>query len=178
MPLKSGVPASTLAAAIAERQADIERLSANAAQLEEPIGHRLAVMPTWVRQQLEDVAGLLSATPERTKTAFQRLRLRVTMTPQQGADGLRRWYRADVVSSLPQLLGSSNIGHRDSSTVDRLDLQTAGSRTCGFSIDLRANHPRAGWRKRVRTGGQDAPSRASVARVRHRAEIVSLIGSI
>jgi DNA invertase Pin-like site-specific DNA recombinase len=117
--IENGVPAASVAGAIADRQADIERLSVRLADFDEPIEHRLAVMPAWVRQQLEDVAGLLSDTPERTKTEFQRLGLRVTMTPQKGAHGPRRWYRADVENSLPQLLGSSNIGGGDLSTRDR-----------------------------------------------------------
>jgi DNA invertase Pin-like site-specific DNA recombinase len=123
--IESGVPAASVAGAIADRQADIARLSVRLSDFDEPLAHRLAVMPAWVRQQLEDVAGLLSDTPERTKAEFQRLGLRVTMTPQKGANGPRRWYRADVESSLPQLLGSSNIGGSDFSTVDRLHLPQA-----------------------------------------------------
>ena len=41
--------------------------------MDEPLEHRLAVIPKWVRQQLEDAAGLLSEVPERAKTEFQRL---------------------------------------------------------------------------------------------------------
>jgi DNA invertase Pin-like site-specific DNA recombinase len=123
--IESGVPAASVAGAIAERQADVERLSASLSDLNEPLEQRLAIMPAWVRQQLEGVAGVLRGTPERTKTEFQRLGLRVTMTPQKGAHGPQQWYRADVESSLPQLLGTTEIRPTDFSTTDRLHLPQA-----------------------------------------------------
>jgi hypothetical protein len=57
-------------------------------------------MPAWVRQQLDDLVGLLTENPERTKAEFQRLGMRVTMMPTLSENG-RSYYRADVVNSLP-----------------------------------------------------------------------------
>jgi hypothetical protein len=53
-----------------------------------------------VEQQLAKLMGSLSDTPERTKVEFQRLGLRITMTPYRTAEG-RGFYGADVVNSLP-----------------------------------------------------------------------------
>jgi hypothetical protein len=74
------------------------------AELNAPLHQRLAVVPAWVRQQLEDIVGLLSETPERTKAEFQSLNLRVTMTPKLG-ENARPYYQADVVNPLPYLAG-------------------------------------------------------------------------
>ncbi|HMD37503.1 MAG TPA: hypothetical protein VKH42_21155, partial [Vicinamibacterales bacterium] len=105
---------------INERQNEISRLDAVLAEFAEPLHQRLAIMPGWVRQQLEDTAGLLSERPERTKQEFRRLALRVTMTPQQTSDA-RRYYRADVVNSLPCLSGSVELRNVSPSAVDRSD---------------------------------------------------------
>lgn len=149
--IESGVAAATLSTAINERQNDIVRLDAAIAELSEPLHQRLAVMPTWVRQQLEDVVGLLSDTPERTKAEFQRLGVRVTMTSTLG-DKARPFYRADVVNSLPCLAGITEMREFSTSPVDRLGPQAADSRTAGtlrFRVDLPANHLGPGWRKRA-----------------------------
>src|SRR5205085_9049748 len=106
--IENGVPASSVAGAIAERQGAIARLDGAIGALSEPLHQRLAVMPTWVAQQLEDLTGLLSETPERTKLQFQVLGLKVTVHPQQTDEG-KNYYRADVVNSLPWLAGITDI---------------------------------------------------------------------
>jgi hypothetical protein len=149
--IEQGVPPSTLAGAIKERQTELERLDATLQELSVPMDERLAVMPIWVRQQLEDLVGLLSDTPERTKAEFQRLNLRVTMKPVTPENG-QPYYQADVVNSLPCLSGITEIRVVSPSTVDRLDPQAAGSRTPGrweFQVDLPANHLGPGWRRRA-----------------------------
>jgi DNA invertase Pin-like site-specific DNA recombinase len=123
--IENGVPASTVAAAIGEREAELARLAATLADLSEPIQQRLAVMPAWVRLQLEDLVTLLSESPERTKAEFRRLGLRVTMTPVVDAAIARPFYRADVVNSLPCLAGLTDMREVSPSTVDRLDLRAA-----------------------------------------------------
>lgn len=148
--IEQGVAPSTLASAIAERQAELARLGAVLVELDEPMRQRLAVMPTWVRQQLEDLVTLLSDTPERTKAEFQRLDLKVTMTPALGGDQ-RPFYQAEVVNSLPWLSGVTEIGHLSHSAVDRSDLPATDSRTAAlrFRVDLPANQRGPGWRKRA-----------------------------
>jgi DNA invertase Pin-like site-specific DNA recombinase len=117
--IENGVPAGTVARAIGDRQAELGRLDATLRELDEPLSQRLAVMPTWVRQQLEDLVGLLSVTPERTKTEFQRLGLHVTMT-RMVAENARPYYQADVVNSLPCLAGITEMRELSPSAVDRL----------------------------------------------------------
>jgi hypothetical protein len=123
-------------------------LGATLADLDAPMHQRLAVMPAWVRQQLEDLVGLLSETPERTKAEFQRLGMRVTTTPTV-AENARLFYRADVVNSLPCLAGITEIRDLSPSTVDRSDPPAADSRTLGFTVDLPANQRGPGWRRRI-----------------------------
>jgi hypothetical protein len=78
------------------------------------------VMPAWVRQQLEDIVGLLQASPERTKVEFQRLQLNVTMASMT-PEGARPFYRATVESELPGLTGVTKVsGAPTRSTADRL----------------------------------------------------------
>jgi len=63
----------------------------------------------------------MNETPERTKAEFQRLAMRVTMTPTGGERG-RQYYRADVVNSLPCLAGITEMREVSPSAVDRSDL--------------------------------------------------------
>jgi site-specific DNA recombinase len=148
--IESGVPASTLANAIAERQADLTRADALLTELADSGEHRLAVIPAWVRQQLEDVVAVLADTPERTKVEFQRLGMRVTMTSTIADDG-RPFYRADVVNSLPCLAGMAEMRENSPSAVDRSDPRAADSRTPAmrFTVDLPANQAGPGWRRRA-----------------------------
>jgi site-specific DNA recombinase len=122
--IESGVAPASLAAAIAERQAELARLETTLCELSEPIHQRLAVMPAWVRQQIDELVSLLSGTPESTKAKFQRLALRVTMRPQPLENG-RLYYQADVVNSLPCLAGITEIRDVSPSAVDRLDPREA-----------------------------------------------------
>jgi hypothetical protein len=61
-----------------------------------------------VRQQLEDLVGLLTENPERTKAEFQRLGMRVTMTSTMG-ENTRRYYQGEVVNSLLCLTGMTEM---------------------------------------------------------------------
>jgi DNA invertase Pin-like site-specific DNA recombinase len=120
--LQEGVPASALSGEIAARQADIQRLDGTLAELDEPLQQKLAVMPNWVRQQLEDLVRHLLGAPERTKAEFQQLGLAVTMQPNTGADA-RPFYRAEVVNAIPALAGVVDMPSNLRSTVDRSLLQ-------------------------------------------------------
>ena len=143
--IEQGVPPGTLANAINERQADVARLDATVAGLDnDPLRQRLAVMPAWVGQQLEDLSGLLGESPERAKTEFRRLALAVTMAVVEAMP--RPFYRATVAAALPSLAGIRDLS---ATTVDRLDLRSAGSRPWGFDVDLPANQPGPGSKRRV-----------------------------
>jgi hypothetical protein len=73
--------APTVFQAIRDRESELRSLERELAATREPIAERLTVIPTWVRQQLEDVAGLLRETPARAKAEFQRLAIRFTIHP-------------------------------------------------------------------------------------------------
>jgi len=118
--IENGVPPSTLAAAINERQADVARAQARLSELAESDEHRLAVIPAWVRQQLEEVVAVLAEAPERTKAEFRRLGMRVTMTRLIG-ENARPHYAAEVVNSLPCLAGITDLRAKNTSAVDRSD---------------------------------------------------------
>lgn len=146
--IEKGGSATTIVRAIGEHEAELVRLEATLAELAEPMHRRLAVIPGWVRQQLEDLVTLLSESPERTKAEFQRLGLTVTMAPVMTETG-RPFYRADVVNSLPYLAGITEMRDVSPSAVDRSHPIAAGSRTWQFQVDLPANHLGPGWRRRA-----------------------------
>jgi hypothetical protein len=134
-------------------------------------------MPGWVQQQIGDLTGLLTGAPERAKTEFQRLNLRVTLTPIVGEQP-RPFYRAIAQAALPCLAGvtdlssatSDRLGQppfrstfgqfsepiRENAATDRLHPQAAGSRTSGrwgFRVDLPANQLGPGSRTRANQSG-------------------------
>ena len=124
------------------------RLDARLIELQEPLQQRLAVMPTWVPQQCDNIVSLLSETPERAKAEFHQLGLRVTMQPRSTKDG-HDYYQADVVNSLPCLSGITKIRANQTSAGDRSDPRADDSRTLKFTVNLPANHRGPGWRKRA-----------------------------
>jgi hypothetical protein len=113
--IEQGVSPVTLAAAIAEREAEIARLDAQLTPLGGSLHRRLAVIPAWVTHQLRDLAGLLNGTPERVKTEFRRLGLAVVLHPVH--DEGQQFYRAIGQAALPCLAGKFDL---KMSTVDRL----------------------------------------------------------
>lgn len=109
--IENGAPSAALNGPIADRQAELARLDTTLADLEEQpdtTARRLAVMPSLVREQLADLAGLLSGTPERTKLEFRRLDLRVEMASVTD-EHPRPFYRATVAAALPELAGVSDL---------------------------------------------------------------------
>lgn len=101
--IEDGAGGATVREALAARETDVRRLEAELATLAEPLERKLAVMPTWVRQQLEDVAGLLTDTPERTKAEFKRLGVAFTLHPvhEQRA---RPFLRAEGTTDFAQVI--------------------------------------------------------------------------
>jgi site-specific DNA recombinase len=79
--IEAGHAAPALLQAISAREAELGRLDAQLADLDEPLRDKLAVIPGWVRQQLEDVAGLLGDNPVRTRAEFRRLGVSMTVEP-------------------------------------------------------------------------------------------------
>jgi DNA invertase Pin-like site-specific DNA recombinase len=92
--VEDGARTSRVVQAIKDREDEILALECRLAAVAEPLHERLAVIPTWVRQQLEDVASLLSDVPERAKAEFQRAGLVFTLSPVQ-EPGSRPFLRAE-----------------------------------------------------------------------------------
>ena len=94
---------------------------------------------------------LKRSSPERTKAEFQRLGMRVTMTPTVNENS-RLYYQADVVNALPCLAGITEMHDFSATAVDRLHPQAIHSRTSkhwGFRVDVPANQLGPGWKKRA-----------------------------
>jgi hypothetical protein len=88
--------------AIRSREAKEAALDAELATLETPLDDRLRVMPSWVRQQIDDVAGLLAGAPERTKRELRRLTGRFALFPMTD-QGARPFRRAEGSGAFEQL---------------------------------------------------------------------------
>jgi hypothetical protein len=86
-----------------EREAEVQRFQVELEALSEPLEQKLAVMPTWVRQQLEDTAGLLAEAPERTKAEFKRLGLSFVLRPTHDEGG-KTFLRAEGMTDLANLI--------------------------------------------------------------------------
>jgi hypothetical protein len=79
----STAPASLLKA-VSEREAIIKRLETELRKQEEkPSGKPVPDLPSWVRQQLEDLTGLLKSDPVKVKSEFRRLNLQLTFHPTE-----------------------------------------------------------------------------------------------
>ena len=92
--VEAGAGAPTVLQAIRDRETELIALEAKRNAFEEPLEQRLAVIPSWVRAQLADAAGLLSDTPERAKAEFQRLSIKFTVSPVH-EEGARPFLRAE-----------------------------------------------------------------------------------
>jgi DNA invertase Pin-like site-specific DNA recombinase len=104
---------------IKDRETELRMLENRLAALDEPLRHRLEVIPTWVRQQLEDLAGLLSEVPERAKPEFQRLGIGFTLRPIYD-EGSRPFLRAEGSGDFEQLAFSRQTALRTIRSADRV----------------------------------------------------------
>ena len=118
--IESGAAARSLLEAMRGREAEIARLRSELASLEEPDDQKLAIMPGWVRRQLEDVAGLLSQSPERVKSEFRRLGVEFVLHPMEEANG-RKFFRAVGLTSVAEALAGAK--RTDFSTSALTDLR-------------------------------------------------------
>lgn len=105
--IEDGAATTALFGAMKAREADVARLDAEIQELDGPLSDRLAVIPSWVRSQVSDVAGLLSDAPERAKSEFQRLGVGFTLTPVRDAG--RPFLRAEGQTDLSVLLAGQDF---------------------------------------------------------------------
>jgi hypothetical protein len=101
--IEAGAASPSVLQAIADREAEILSLDQQLAALSGPPDDRLAIIPTWVRRQLEDAAGLLRDARERAKAQFQALGVRFTLRPVSD-EGPRPFYRGEGSSEVEQLM--------------------------------------------------------------------------
>ncbi len=89
--VENGVGLASLQHAMTGREAELRQLDDELATLDDPPTVKLEVIPTWVREQLHDVAGVLRDAPERAKVEFQRLGVQFTLSPirDEGSPFLR-----------------------------------------------------------------------------------------
>ena len=100
------------------------------------------MIPTCVRQQLEDAAGLLTDVPDRVKAQFQRLGIRFTIHRIMD-EGQRPFLRAEGHGEFERLA----FRHFTDFTTTRIGHSIDGSRT--FVLDLPANQLGPGWRRKA-----------------------------
>jgi site-specific DNA recombinase len=118
--VEDGSGSTALLEAMKAREADVRRLEGTLSALDEPLERKLAVMPTWVRQQLEDTAGLLSEAPERAKAEFKRLGVAFTLHPVYSDVG-RPFLRAEGTSDFAHVISGQYL---PSSTTDATNLRS------------------------------------------------------
>lgn len=116
--VEHGAGTSTVFQAIRDREAELRTIDAQLVQLEEPLEQRMAVIPGWVRAQLDDTAALLGEVSERAKLQFQRLGLQFTVTPIYEAD--RIFLRAEGHGAFEQLAFGRYVDLATRSTPDPL----------------------------------------------------------
>jgi DNA invertase Pin-like site-specific DNA recombinase len=100
--IEDGAATSALFTAMKTREREIATLEAEIQELDGPLSDRLAVIPSWVRSQVADVAKLLSDAPERAKSEFQRLGVAFTLSPIR--DEGRPFLRAEAQTDLSVLM--------------------------------------------------------------------------
>jgi hypothetical protein len=117
----------------------------------------LTVIPTWVQQQLADLAQLLREDSSRVREHFRRFNLDFTFSPF--ADEGRPFLRVAVNSEVVPLSGLGQ--HFPSAASGDLHPRSSGSSTWMFTVDLPPNHPGPGWWKRA---GLSTPPKVAAKR--------------
>jgi DNA invertase Pin-like site-specific DNA recombinase len=101
--IEGGSATPAILQAVSAREAELARLRAEEDGLNEPLDEKLAVIPSWVRQQLEDTASLLTDTPEKTKTAFRRMGVSFRLFPVHD-EGQRPFLRAEAQTDVARAI--------------------------------------------------------------------------
>jgi hypothetical protein len=96
--LENDGPTPSVLQAIRAREGDLQRLQRDLEGVQAPVGNKLAVLPSWVQRQLEDMVGLLGEDPPRVKAHLRKIGLGFTVWPV--ADEGRRFLRAVGTANL------------------------------------------------------------------------------
>jgi site-specific DNA recombinase len=108
--IESGTTSTALLQALRAREAELATAEAEIAAVDAPIdAGRLAVIPSWVRQQAADVVTLLQERPDRVKAELSRLGVRFTVHPVYDVpEGQRPYLRAVGEGDFEALVGAGS----------------------------------------------------------------------
>ena len=143
--LESGASASAVVQAIHAREQELAALDQELREPEESRDDNLTVIPTWVQQQLADLAQLLREDSSRVREHLRRLNLGFTFSPvsDEGRPFLRVAVNSDFVPvpGLGQYFPSAASGD--------LHPRSSGSSTWTFTVDRPPNQLGPGWRRKA-----------------------------
>ena len=105
--IEHGIALPAVSEQLAKRQTELREIEDELAALIRAPDLNLAVIPTWVRQQLEDLSGLLAENPERAKAELQALNVRFSVTPVR--DEGKPFLRVEGTGDLDALCGTRNL---------------------------------------------------------------------
>ena len=105
--VEEGMPLPSLRSRIAERESEMHQIDADLGSLADRPTVNLQVFPTWVRQQLADLTGLLQDNPQRAKAELKRLNVRFTLCPIR--DQGKPFLRAVGTGDLDALCGTTDL---------------------------------------------------------------------
>ena len=105
--LEAGVASPTVQQQITKREVELHEIEGELVQLSRLPDVDVKVLPSWVRQQMSDVARLLADDPPRAKAELQRLNVRFTVTPIR--DQGRPFPRVEGTGDLDALCGTRDL---------------------------------------------------------------------
>ena len=105
--VESGIGSPAISKQVAMRETELRQIEDDLAALERAPDVDVTVIPTWVRQQLQDLSGLLADNPQRAKAEFRRLNMQFTVTPVR--DEEKPFLRVEGSGDLDALCGPRNL---------------------------------------------------------------------
>ena len=105
--VERGTSMPSLTEQIGRREAELREIDDELVELAHPPNVDIRVIPTWVREQLTDLAGLLTENPQRAKAELQRLNVRFTVTPIR--DEGKPFLRVEGTGDLEALCGIRDL---------------------------------------------------------------------
>ena len=152
---EDGIPFASLKARIGEPEAEIRQIDEELAGLGEQSTVDRRVFPTWVQQQLTDLAGLLHDAPQRAKAELKRLDVCFTLHPIR--DEGKPFLRAEGTGDLDALCRT-----RDLPSTARSRAQMPESPHCLLGRDLSFDQDRKGTSGLLRHRRPEFPDLATV----------------
>ena len=105
--VERGTNMPSLTEQIGRREAELREIDDALSDLAHPPDVDIRVIPTWVREQLTDLAGLLAENPQRAKAELERLNVRFTVTPIR--DEGKPFLRVEGTGDLDALCGIRDL---------------------------------------------------------------------